>query len=251
VITPQRIRGERAGLWRGVVTAPGGDVVDLTAWPAGTPSWLGSSPRLRLAEADIAADACDDRPAVLRLSLTLVGDGHAVRAHVDRDLRRAFATGNVVWVGIDRRGGVGLSVVTGERLVCAAGAVMAVPLADVSARYAPDLWTPPVLWLDTPEREAERIRSEATVCVPLEVRHADGRPLRSGDVAEGDVMLFVQAGLRVSRPVTSLPVAQADWVDAYGSQPECVALARVGPSPVLAAKTSAMLLAVDGFTPVD
>lgn len=224
----------------------------MTPCPPGAPSWLGSSLQLSIEDAGIAPDACEERPAVLRLALTLTGAGHTARGYVDRDLRRALAAGDVVSIGVDRRGGVGISVVAGERLVCAVGAITTVPLADVTARYAPDCWRPPTVWLNTPEREAEWIRNVAAVRVPLDVRDARGvRPQPGARLSEGDLMLFEYARLRVSRPVTSLPLGQADWVEAYALESECAAIARVGACPLVAARTSAMLLAVDGFTPVD
>lgn len=248
---PKRIRGDRAFLCRGVVPTTGASVFALTPWPVGAPSWLGASFQVSIEEAGIAPDACEERPAVLRLSLTLSGGEHTVRGHVDRELRRALAGGDVVWLGVDRRGGVGLSVVRGDRLVCAVGAITGVPLADVSARHAPERWMP-AAWLGPGLFAGTSIRRHEEHRVPLLVRAPAGLqshvPIR--DRVEGELTLFVHTRLRVARPVTTLPLGQADWVDAYGIESECAAIARVGACPVVAAGTSAMLLHADGLTSV-
>ncbi|MFN7978334.1 MAG: hypothetical protein U0P30_09370 [Vicinamibacterales bacterium] len=228
-------------------------VFALTPWPVDAPCWLGPSPQLTIEEAGIAADARAERPAVLRLSLTLAGEGHVVRGYVDRGLRRAFAAGAVVWLGVDRRGGVGLSVIRGNQLICAIGAITIVPLADVSARHAPGYWAPPRFLLRNPRYlEALWIQRQAARRVPLLVLAPGG--LRShvpvNELVEGDLTLFCYNELEVARPIASLPHDRADWLDAYGIESECAGIARVGACPVVAAGTSAMLLHADGLTTV-
>lgn len=243
-----RIRGERAFLCRGVVGDTNPAIVALTPWPSAHDGWLGAAPRLTISDAGIASNAYEDRPAVIRLALTIEASGTTLRAHVDRDLRTALAEGDELYVGVDRRGGVGVSAVRGGRLVFGVGALTAVPLGEVTARHAPEYWEPPIVWLGTPARVAALALRDARRHVPLAIEK-QGSTLTSrliNMLLDDNLFYWGHRPLRVRVPIDELPKGRP-WVDDYGERSEVASLARQGWCPILASKTSAMLLDVDGF----
>lgn len=102
---------------------------------------VGHAPILRITDAEIAPDTPPPRrrpfarPEVLRSRITLTATeqdaSHGVSFHVARDLTSALRPGDVLHLARTLGAGLGVSVIRGERLVAAAGAVDAVPLGDL------------------------------------------------------------------------------------------------------------------------
>ena len=113
---------------------------------------VGRSPRVRFESAGVLKGGgrlsalCDvTRPAVLATRVVLAASDRtdapasAVSFHLDQGLVDAFRIGDVINLSRSPRGGLGLSVIRGNELVVALGAVTAVPLApDLKATVRRD-----------------------------------------------------------------------------------------------------------------
>lgn len=139
---------------------------------------------------------------------------------VDQALTRSWRAGDVLHVVRTSRGGLGLSVVRGSRLVAACGAVTAVPTGELTIRF-------PLEAIRDAERAFSRLDPKFTFReLPIEIGlGAETRVLYSARPRIGDYEVFVEHGL------------YPGWPGA-----ECAAVSLVGSCPDTAAIASAQLL---------
>jgi hypothetical protein len=195
---------------------------------------VGLQPSLEIADAGVIPDVRvspytgNVRPKVLLSRLTLRAgsrDRATVTAFsfcVDQAFTRSWRGGDVLHVARTGCGGIGVSVVRGDRLIAAIGAVTAVPHGGlVSVRIPTEVI-----------REAESVFSRMDPRfefpeLPIEVQvESERRVLYRGRPRIGSYEVFVEHGFYPGTPGTS----------------ECVALSLVGSCPETAAVCSAQLL---------
>jgi hypothetical protein len=167
------------------------------------------------------------RPKVLLSRLTLraaTNERASVAAFsfcVDQALTRSWRVGDVLHVARTSGGGLGLSVVRGNRVIAAIGAVTAVPNGELTIRFPSEAI-----------REAARVFSRLDPRfkfreLPIEIRlGAETLVLYSGRPRIGEYEVFVEHGCYPGFP----------WVS------ECAAVSLVGSCPDTAAIASAQLL---------
>ena len=189
---------------------------------------VGWQPEVAFCNAGTTPEPNPLRPWVLRtrIELTARGRDHAgvARAafHIDKALTTSLRGGDLVYMSRTGCGGLALSVVRGDELVVAAGAISNVPLGNnLHVGYPHDLI-----------REAEAI-----------FRRRDGsfnmreRPV---EVMVGDDRVILERGRRT---VGRYRVAvEHGFLDGLPGTDECAAISRYLCPPV-AAEASAMLLA--------
>ena len=112
---------------------------------------VGKSPHVRIESVgalkgggQLSALCSINRPAVLASRVVLTASDRtdatasAVTFHLDQGIVDAFCVGDILNLTRSPRGGLGLSVIRGNELVVALGAVTAVPLADLKATVRRD-----------------------------------------------------------------------------------------------------------------
>ena len=209
------------------VTVPDGGAASLP-WRAtsrgesGERNMLGVSPTVGLEDVEV-------RPGVQHTRIKLLADSEAVSDtrevmfRVDRRFATMLRAGDVLHIGSGSDGGIGLSVLRGQRLVAAAGTVTAVPLGDEIKVSSPgDL-----------RREAEAAfqRRDPTYYLrswPIEVE------------TEGETLLM-DWGL------PTLGAFKVHVWHGFRDGKECVGIARVGVCPDSAASLTAEILDQMGY----
>jgi hypothetical protein len=137
-------------------------------------------------------------------------------------LIRSFQPGDAIHVARTGTGGLGISVIRGETLLAAAGAVTAVPLGnDLVARY-------PVEVMQAVEALFRELDPMVELPeVPIEIRTGDQRRiLCRANLVLGPYRVFMIHGFYTGTPGTDA----------------CAAITRVGAGPEIAASSSAQLL---------
>jgi hypothetical protein len=167
------------------------------------------------------------RPKVLRSRLTLraAANGRAAVAAfsfcVDQALTRSWRVGDVLHVARTSCGGLGLSVVRGNRLIAAIGAVTAVPNGELTIRFPSEA-------IREAARAFSRLDPRFTFReLPIEIRlGSETLVLYRGRPRIGDYEVFVEHGFYPGIPGVS----------------ECAAVSLVDSCPDTAAISSAQLL---------
>ena len=205
---------------------------------------VGHSPTLVITDAGLTPDEPTHpsspfaRPKVFRSLITLTATGTrnatvaAVSFHVAQALISALRPADVVHMSRTACGGLGLSVIRGNRLVAAVGAVNAVPLGSgVQVRVPKDL-------IDEIEgvikrRDPEFDYGDLFRAWPVEVSIGGRRRLAySARFELGDYEVYVVHGSGDGLPGVDM----------------CLAIALQGACSVVAANASAQLLRLDGLT---
>jgi hypothetical protein len=212
---------------------------------------FGREPTLVISDADPPTNASPKRPFVLRSRFTLSGNDRTACFHVDRSLTSALGAGDVIHIARTERGGLGLSVLRNQRLVVAVGAVTAVPLGEsVRARIAPELQDQAIALVEPPPGIMSwNAREQYGHEWPVEIQ-IDGTThlffVRNENIH--GIQFFMVHGFRLRAPSTlAQGLSTPKSVQGVVGTDECVALSRVGQSPVVGANASALLLAADGL----
>jgi hypothetical protein len=228
---------QSSGRWQlrddsGAASSPGGDQLIHSRL-------VGLQPSLQITDVGIAPDGRvspytgNVRPKVLLSRLTLrasTRDRASVTAFsfcVDQALARSWRVGDVLHVARTASGGLGLSVVRGNRLIAAIGAVTAVPHGGLSIR---------IPWGAIREAEGVFTRLDSRFRfseLPIEFHiESERRVLYRGRPRIGGYEVFVEHGFYPGIP----------GVD------ECAALSLVGSCPEVPAICSAQLLEYGDFS---
>jgi hypothetical protein len=195
---------------------------------------LGLQPSLEIADAGLTPDVRVSpytgipRPKVLLSRLTLRADGKdratvaAFSFCVDQALTRSFRPGDIVHLARTACGGLGLSVIRGERLVAAAGAVTAVPCGE-SVQVGL-----PAEVIEEAERVFRKLDPEFEFLeLPIEVRvGSERRVLHRGRPRLAAYDVFIEHGVYRGIPGT-------DECAAISLQSACPATAAVCSAPLL------------------
>lgn len=204
---------------------------------------VGSSPRLQITDAGIPTDTPPPtidgvvRPRVFRarISLTATERTHRfasrVSFHVDRGLASALRTGDELNLTRTACGGLAISVVRGDQLIAAAGAVGSVPLGrDVYAGVPMDL-------VEEATAVFQRRDPEFELCeLPIEVR-----------VRDEISVLF-----RGTHRINGYEVCMLHGFNrGIPGRDECVAIALKGACPDTAANASALLLGFENALTIE
>lgn len=193
---------------------------------------VGLTPRLQITDAGPTPNAGWNRgrwlPSVPRGRMTLSASSRRAATvasasfHVDMGLIRSFQPGDIVNLARTGTGGLGISVVRGETLLAAVGAVTAVPLGnDLVACY------PGKVMQAVEALFRERDPMVELPEVPIEIRIGDQiRILFRANLELGPYRVFMIHGFYSGTPGTD----------------GCAAITRVGAGPEIAANSSAQLL---------
>jgi hypothetical protein len=141
--------------------------------------------------------------------------------HVDMEFVRALRGGDLVYFARTPCAGVGISVMRGETLVAAAGAVTAVPLGRDVVVGAPAV-------MEAVHALFEQVDADyALPEIPLEVRiGGQGKVRHCGTGTHGPYWIYIVHGFHPGMPGTD----------------ECVAIALVGSFPETPTSSTAQLL---------
>ena len=197
---------------------------------------VGLTPSLRITGAGLTPNAGWNRgrwlPSVPRARITLLAAGRtgatvaSASFHLDMGLISSLQPADTVHLVRTGSGGLAISVIRGETLAAAAGAITAVPLGnDLVATY-PEVMEaveallreadPTIDWFGGPLSE-----------VPIEIGYRDQRRIRCrANLELGPYRVFMVHGLYPGIPGTDA----------------CVAISRVGAGPEIATISCAQLL---------
>jgi hypothetical protein len=119
-----------------------GQLIEPTGDPLNDNRLLGYSPTLLITDAGPAPS--ERHPAIrrCRFSLTAAADkeGCSASFYIDRELPRNFVAGDTLHLARTSCGGLGLSLLRGEQLVLAVGAISSVPLGEDFRTISPLEW---------------------------------------------------------------------------------------------------------------
>lgn len=198
---------------------------------------VGLTPSLEIRDAGLTPNAGWNRgtwlPSVERGQITLsaANQGGATVAsasfHVDMGLVKSLQPGDTVHLVRTGSGGLAISIIRGESLVAAAGAIASVPLGnDLVARYPGEVMEAVEALL----READPTISDwfaALPEAPIEIRSGDQRRiLWRANIKLGPYRVFMIHGFYSGIPGTDA----------------CAAISRVGTGPEISTISTAQLL---------
>jgi hypothetical protein len=181
--------------------------------------------------------------------VTLGGESRSTHFHLDRSLVFALREDDIVYIARTAHGGLGVSLLREGRLVAAVGAASAVPLGEgVQVRVAPDLWEHATADARPEPGSNEDPRDTYRHEQPLHISiNGVGYLYFRRNQSIDGIHLFIKHGFYTRRPNWARGASISLRADGPDKMDECVALARVGVCPEIAANASAYLLAADGL----
>jgi hypothetical protein len=217
---------------------------------------FGTTPTVSISAADPPANANPKRPYVNRSRFMLEGNGCRAAFHIDRSIVSRLLIGDIMHIVRTQRGGLGLSVLRGNRLIVAFGAITAVPLGEgIAARVAPELrqraLSEDIVFAASlrPGRDAFENRHHDEWPLEVEIGSASFLSFSCSQEIEG-IKLFIYHGFYFGRSRKWWQFWKPESIRGVDGKDECAALTRIEQSSWVGANASALLLETDGLESV-